>query len=84
MKSMLVVDMEAENIEQMELDLEVGAEEIVVEKKQRKKSQWCSAINCCNDIYRRPDLSFFRFPKDEDGCRKWVVNTPRQDLITIS
>ena len=40
MKCVVVMDMEADNLEQMNLDLnlEVGAEDIVVAKKQRKKS----------------------------------------------
>ena len=30
------------------------------------KCQWCLAINCSNSRNKRPDLSFFCFPKDKD------------------
>ncbi|XP_005097051.1 zinc finger protein 658B [Aplysia californica] len=66
------------------MDTDLGANETVVDlpkRKRRLKGQWCSAVNCNNERYRRPDLSFFRFPKDKVRCRKWVVNCRRQDLL---
>ncbi|GFR97911.1 52 kDa repressor of the inhibitor of the protein kinase [Elysia marginata] len=53
-------------------------------KSKRKKSQWCSAINCTNGRYECPGLSFFRFPRDEERCKKWVINCRRQDLLNKS
>ncbi|XP_076441982.1 uncharacterized protein LOC143281002 isoform X3 [Babylonia areolata] len=39
---------------------------------------WCSAVNCKNS--RKKGWTLFRFPKDEDRCKKWVQNTRRADL----
>uniref|UniRef100_A0A1B6KBA9 THAP-type domain-containing protein n=1 Tax=Graphocephala atropunctata TaxID=36148 RepID=A0A1B6KBA9_9HEMI len=44
------------------------------------KGDVCSAINCSNNKKVRPDLSFFRCPKEEVRCRQWVVNSRREDL----
>ncbi|XP_069687973.1 THAP domain-containing protein 2-like [Periplaneta americana] len=41
----------------------------------------CSAINCSNSKKRRPELSFFRFPKDPERCKKWLINSRREDLM---
>lgn len=40
----------------------------------------CSAINCSNNKNQCPDLSFFRFPKDVERSKKWVINSGRKDL----
>ncbi|XP_012945156.1 zinc finger protein 585B [Aplysia californica] len=69
---------------------DLGANETVVDlppktkSKRQRTSQWCSAVNCKNERYKRPDLSFFRFPKDKVRSRKWVVNCRRQDLLSKS
>ncbi|XP_029649706.2 THAP domain-containing protein 5-like [Octopus sinensis] len=44
----------------------------------------CSAINCSNRQSKRPDLSFFRFPKNKERCQQWVQNTCRDDLLDKS
>ncbi|XP_049955690.1 THAP domain-containing protein 2-like [Schistocerca serialis cubense] len=41
----------------------------------------CSAIHCTNNRKKTPQLSFFRFPKDPERSRKWLVNSRREDLI---
>ncbi|XP_046841870.1 52 kDa repressor of the inhibitor of the protein kinase-like [Xenia sp. Carnegie-2017] len=41
----------------------------------------CSAVNCINSKRTRPDLSFFRFPRDPLRSNEWVQNTRRQDLL---
>ncbi|XP_066955579.1 uncharacterized protein [Macrobrachium rosenbergii] len=43
-------------------------------------SNLCAVHNCTNSKQTRPDLSFFRFPKDEDRCRQWIVKCCRPDL----
>ncbi|XP_005111617.1 uncharacterized protein LOC101864036 isoform X2 [Aplysia californica] len=42
--------------------------------------KWCAAINCTNSKNRRPELAFFRFPKDPERCMQWVINARRKDL----
>ncbi|XP_069670524.1 zinc finger protein 679-like isoform X2 [Periplaneta americana] len=44
----------------------------------------CSAINCSNNKKRSPELSFFRFPKDPERCKKWLINSRREDLMKKS
>ncbi|GFO07102.1 52 kda repressor of the inhibitor of the protein kinase [Plakobranchus ocellatus] len=66
-------------------DLELGSVmDVKTSKSKRKKSQWCSAINCTNGRYECPGLSFFRFPRDEERCKKWLINCRRQDLLCKS
>ena len=53
--------------------------------KQRKKKSlgsYCAAYNCHN-ARRNYKLSMFRFPKDDERCRKWVQNSQRDDLRNI-
>ena len=60
---------------------------VVLEKEIEKKQsngQWCSAINCTNNRAANRDMSFFRFPKDKDRCKRWVINSRRQDLLNKS
>nr|XP_057909037.1 THAP domain-containing protein 1-like isoform X2 [Doryrhamphus excisus] len=45
-------------------------------------SAHCSAINCRNRRLKRPDLSFFKFPRNKDRCRQWVVSARRTDLLS--
>ena len=52
--------------------------------KKKKRSQWCSAINCTNNRLGNKDMSFFRFPKDKERCRRWVLNSRRKDLLNKS
>ncbi|GFR93594.1 52 kDa repressor of the inhibitor of the protein kinase [Elysia marginata] len=66
-------------------ELDLGSSmDIGTSKSKRKKSQWCSAINCTNGRYECPGLSFFRFPRDDERCKKWVINCRRQDLLNKS
>ena len=75
----------SETFMDVDTDLEVGSNvtvadnaetiqikpSIVVEKDKRNFNvQWCSAIKCKNNRFTNSDLSFFRFPKDEDRCKK--------------
>ena len=61
-----------------DMNVDVGANETVslqhvecdLPVKRKLTSQWCSAVNCSNERYSRPDLSFFRFPKDKERCRR--------------
>ena len=55
-----------------------------VQKKGKSKGQWCSAINCKNNRSANKDISFFRFPKDKQRCKKWVMNSRREDLLKYS
>lgn len=41
----------------------------------------CAAINCSNNSKAFPNLHFFRFPKEETRCRRWIINTRREDLL---
>ncbi|GLH09912.1 Uncharacterized protein GBIM_14929, partial [Gryllus bimaculatus] len=41
----------------------------------------CYEVNCSNNKGRNPDLCFFTFPKDPERCRKWVINSKREDLL---
>ncbi|XP_054638682.1 THAP domain-containing protein 3-like [Dunckerocampus dactyliophorus] len=45
-------------------------------------SAHCSAINCTNRQSKRPDLSFFKFPRNKDRCQQWVESTRRTDLLS--
>ncbi len=47
-------------------------------------SKTCSAINCSNSKWSRPDLTFFKFPKQEARCKVWVQNVRREDLLSKS
>ena len=40
---------------------------------------YCAAINCHNSR-GNCTLSMFRFPKDEERCKKWVQHVRREDL----
>ncbi|KAL1474753.1 hypothetical protein MTO96_037750 [Rhipicephalus appendiculatus] len=40
----------------------------------------CCAPTCNNSSDNTSGVSFFRFPKDEERCRKWVANCGRLDL----
>lgn len=40
----------------------------------------CSAINCQNNSRKHPKMHFFRFPKNEERCKKWIQNSRRADL----
>ncbi len=42
---------------------------------------YCAAIGCSKNYKANPGLHFFRFPKDNDRCRKWIQNTRRADLV---
>ena len=56
---------------------------ITKSKNKMKKNhvQHCAGSNCGNNRFDNPDLSFFRFPKAKERCKKWVLNTRRKDGI---
>ncbi|KAJ9594507.1 hypothetical protein L9F63_014119, partial [Diploptera punctata] len=41
----------------------------------------CAAKTCFNTQGCRPNLKFFNFPKDEETCYKWIINSGRQDML---
>ncbi|GFN84221.1 transposable element p transposase [Plakobranchus ocellatus] len=49
-------------------------------KRPSNSGEWCSAINCTNNRSKNPRMSFFRFLKDPERCKKWVKNVRRDDL----
>ncbi|XP_022190251.1 52 kDa repressor of the inhibitor of the protein kinase isoform X2 [Nilaparvata lugens] len=49
--------------------------------RKRKGGRWCSAPNCHRNSNSYPGMTFFRFPKDDERARKWIVNCKRQDLF---
>ncbi|GFO44599.1 52 kda repressor of the inhibitor of the protein kinase [Plakobranchus ocellatus] len=49
-------------------------------KRPSNSGEWCSAINCTNNRSKNPRMSFFRFPKDPERCKKWVINVRRCDI----
>ena len=52
-----------------------------VKKTKQHHVQRCAAYNCDNNRFDNPELSFFRFPKDEQRCKRWVINSRREDLL---
>jgi hypothetical protein len=42
---------------------------------------FCAAVNCSRNCQENPGEHFFRFPKDDERCRKWILNTRRADLL---
>ena len=53
------------------------------ENKQKSLGSYCAAINCHN-ARGNCTLSMFRFPKDEERCKKWVQNSRRGGYHTYS
>ncbi|GAB6025157.1 hypothetical protein CHUAL_014016 [Chamberlinius hualienensis] len=51
------------------------------EVKRKVTRRYCSAFNCRVKNIEFPELSFFRFPKDEERCKQWVINSHRTDLL---
>lgn len=41
---------------------------------------YCRALNCDNRFFNNKSVSYFRFPKDNERCRKWVVNCRVENL----
>ena len=50
--------------------------------KRKTLGTYCSAVSCHNSRHNCK-LSMFRFPKDENRCRKWVQNTRCDDIRHI-
>lgn len=50
--------------------------------KKKSLGTYCAAWECHNAM-GNCKLSMFRFPKDEERCRKWVQNTRRDDLRKV-
>ncbi|KAK4886413.1 hypothetical protein RN001_002684 [Aquatica leii] len=46
-----------------------------------KGARWCAAPNCSNNSRTNTDFSFFRFPKDHNRAKEWVISCRREDLI---
>ncbi len=44
-------------------------------------SKTCSAMNCSNSKWSQPQLTFFKFPRDEDRCKIWKQNARRKDIM---
>ena len=63
-------------LEGKDLDLHVTTDIIIV------KRLVCGALlsTVKNVRHNRADLSFFRFPTDEDRCKWWVLNCGRAVL----
>ena len=59
---------------------------VTASQKQKRKRKtlgtYCAAIGCHN-ARRNCKLSMFRFPKDEERCRKWVQNTRREEIRNL-
>ena len=49
------------------------------QREDREKMVYCVAFNCNNRSVRKPGVSFFSFPKENDLRRKWIVKVKRQD-----
>ncbi|XP_049808765.1 52 kDa repressor of the inhibitor of the protein kinase [Schistocerca nitens] len=45
------------------------------------KGSVCSAINCSSNRKKTPHLSIFKFPKDPERSKTWLINSRRQDLV---
>ena len=48
-------------------------------KKPKKGGRLCAAINCHNH-HCNSRVSLFRFPKDKERSKQWVINIRRADL----
>lgn len=53
------------------LDLQVGG----------RKGKTCSMAGCANTHQRCPSLSFFRFPKEINRAKEWLMICERPDLM---
>ena len=51
-------------------------------RKPKTLETYCAAVDCHNSR-RNCKLSMFRFPKDEQRCKKWVQNTRCEDIRNI-
>ena len=62
-------------------DVAGSVETTVVPKKRKRRTlgTYCAACACHNSR-RNCKLSMFRFPKEEERCKKWIQNTKRDDL----
>ena len=52
-------------------------------QKGKRGGRLCAAPNCHNRIYNST-VSMFRFPKDKQRSKQWVINTRRADLEKYS
>ncbi|PNF25817.1 hypothetical protein B7P43_G11750 [Cryptotermes secundus] len=46
-----------------------------------KGGNWCSVPGCKSNSKEHADLSFFRFPKDEERSKIWSIACGREDLL---
>ena len=53
------------------MDLEIKEKGPKRKRNRKTLVSYCAAINCHN-TKRNSKLSMFRFPKDEERCKKWV------------
>ena len=49
-------------------------------KRKRHHVQHCAAINCKKNRFENPEMSFFRFPRDEERSKRWKINSRREDI----
>ena len=49
-------------------------------RKKRNKKKICAAWGCNNYQNVNKEVSYFRFPKDIEGCKKWVHKLRRADF----
>ncbi|KAG7301917.1 hypothetical protein JYU34_013335 [Plutella xylostella] len=49
--------------------------------KPKKQRKYC-AVYSCMKTDREPDLNFFRFPRDANRRRTWILAIGREDLLS--
>ena len=59
--------------------MDTEAKQKCSKSKRKSLGSYCAAINCHNSRGNYT-LSMFRFPKDEERCKKWVQHVRREDL----
>ncbi len=52
------------------------------QRRNRPNRKYCSAIKCSNNKWANPELTFFKFPRLPSLCKKWILNTRRNDILT--
>ena len=59
--------------------MDTEAKQKCSKSKRKSLGSYCATINCHNSR-GNCTLSMFRFPKDEERCKKWVQHVRREDL----
>ena len=52
-----------------------------MENKRINKTKYCAATLCDNNRRKNPDLSFFKFPKNERRCSQWLKAAGREEVM---